>query len=403
MLTQAAIEKAKAKVTRYEMPDGLVPGLALVVHPTGRKTWALRYRPKGGKQAKLVLGGFPVLGVAEARAAARDALIEVGRGTDPQAEKMRARRDGSGDRDLFETVLDRFLASDGKKGKRRERTAKEWRRLIAKDVMPAWQGKRVQEITRRDARDVLDAVVRRGGGITANRIHTVLTALFNFADGKDIIMVSPMSGLDKPVAEESRDRVLTDGELRDLWLGLGEIEFPVGPFVKFLVLTGCRRSEAADLTWSEIDEKERAWLLPSSRSKNRQEKLTPLSDEAIAVLDSVPTVQGERGYVFTYAGKHGMTCFNAMKRKIDAATGVTNWTLHDLRRTCSSTLHRLGFPPHIVEATIGHRAAIGVAAVYNRHQYNSEKRTALDAWARFVVDNAEGKSADVIPFGGKRG
>src|SRR5262245_5460993 len=105
----------KATGARVEAPDGLIPGLSLVAHPTGRKVWALRYRPKGGKLVKLTLGAFPVLGVAEAREAAREALIEVGHGQDPHKAKMLTKREGA-DRDQFEVVLDRFLAAPGKKG-----------------------------------------------------------------------------------------------------------------------------------------------------------------------------------------------------------------------------------------------------------------------------------------------
>jgi integrase len=246
-------------------------------------------------------------------------------------------------------------------------------------------------------------MIARGAGITANRVHTALNALFHFANRKDIIESSPMAGVEKPVAEESRDRVLDDRELAKLWNELDKVPAPVAPFVRFLTLTGARRSEVADLTWSEIDTAKAEWLLPASRSKNRQEKLLPLSPEALTVLATIP--HGSEGdHVFSYSGgKRGLTQFNMMKRKLDDAVGVTGWTLHDLRRTASTTMHRLGFQPHVVEATLGHRHSVGVAKTYNRWEFFPEKKMALDAWARFIVDNAGEKKSNVIALASGRG
>src|SRR5262245_54580469 len=196
MLTQKDVERIKPPKDkdRIEEPDGLVPGLAFVTFKSGKKSWCIRYRDADGRLVKLTLGRFPVLGLQEAREKAREALLAVGRGVDPHKDKMAAKRLRiEADSDLFPKVFDRFLAAPGKKGKRRERTITEWRRLIEKDVLfdehkqPRWKEKRIQDITRRNVRDVLEAVEARGGGITANRVYSALLALFNFAVAKDIV------------------------------------------------------------------------------------------------------------------------------------------------------------------------------------------------------------------------
>jgi integrase len=413
MLTQKAVERLRSGDKRIERPAGLVPGLYLVVQPSGAKSWCVRYRSASGKPVKLTLGRFPVLSLQDARERARAALLEVGRGADPHKEKVasraaakRARAEGEPvDRDLFPVVLDRFLAAPTKKRKepRRARTVNEWRRMLDKDVTPRWRDKRVTEITKFDVRDALEAIETRGGRLTVNRVYSALLALFNFAVRKDIITASPMIGLEKPMAEESRDRVLTDSELKGLWLGLDEIPYPLGPFTKVLLLTGARRDEIASMTWTEIDKEARAWLLPAARSKNRKEKLVPLSEAAVAVINSITPIASDAGYVFTVTGNHPFNTFNAGKRKLDQVTGVSNWTFHDLRRTCASTLQRLRFQPVVCEAVLGHRTATGVAAVYQRHDYADEKRAALDAWARFLIDNAEGKKMNnVVDLAGRR-
>src|SRR5262245_46079968 len=130
MLTQKAAETLKSKGgKRIEKPAGLIPGLYLVVQPSGAKSWALRYRANG-QPTKLTLGSFPTITLAEARKRAGQALLDVKDDKDPHREKLQARRDGGLDRDVFEVVLDKFLAADGKRGPRRDRTIEEWRRLI---------------------------------------------------------------------------------------------------------------------------------------------------------------------------------------------------------------------------------------------------------------------------------
>lgn len=412
--TQAAAERLKADAERYERRDGTVPGLALVVWPSGKKSWVLRYRPSGSKKVvKHTLGKFPEpLNLKEARRKAGVILADVGEGQNPHKAKMLAKRDGP-DRDLFEKVFERFLTAPTKKGQdRRERTISEWRRMIGKDVLPEWSDKRVQDITADDCDKVLERIVERGGRITANRVHTALKAAFNFAVSKRYIASSPMAGVAKPTSEQSRARVLTDDEIKTLWTGLAKLDSewrerrsektkagqptrkrfsPAAPFVRFLLLTGCRRDEAANIVWDEVQD--HAWHLPTDRNKSRVERITPLSDEAMAALESVPKIDGDKGYVFTADGQRGMTCMNSLKRNVDKATGLTDWTLHDLRRTCSTTLHRLGFPPHVCEAVLGHRFAVGVAATYNRWQYYPEKKMALDVWATFCTSGFEAAKA----------
>jgi integrase len=164
-----------------------------------------------------------------------------------------------------------------------------------------------------------------------------------------------------------------------------------------LILIGQRRSEIAEMRWSEIDFGAKLWSLPKERSKNGQAHSVPLSAQAIEILQGLPRVSGNLGYVFTTNGHTPVSGFAKAKQRLDAKLpqGMLDWTLHDLRRTFASGAARLGIAVHIVEAVLNHKSGTikGVAAVYNRYSYDMEKRVCLEAWSRFVEALVTGETA----------
>jgi integrase len=161
--------------------------------------------------------------------------------------------------------------------------------------------------------------------------------------------------------------------------------YPFGHVIKLLVLTGQRRSEVAEMRWSEIDLERRVWTIPSSRSKNGHAHEVPLSAAAINVIGSVPRFLNS-GYVFTTTGQAAISGFGRAKNRFEEVLGIENWRMHDLRRTAASGMARLGVGPHVIEKVLNHKTGIisGVAAVYNRYAYENEKREALERWAMHI-------------------
>ncbi|TXM65881.1 site-specific integrase [Methylobacterium sp. WL12] len=261
----------------------------------------------------------------------------------------------------------------------------------------------MSEVSRRDAIALTDALTDAGMGVGANRVFSAARALFNFALEREIIETTPFLRLKPPLAETSRDRVLTDAEVRLVWLAADRIGYPFGPFVQLLLLTAQRRDEVARMTLSEIGEGD-LWLLPAPRTKNSREHLVPLSPVARSILDGLPRISGRPGYVLTTDGTTAASNFAKNKAKLDgamlsiaradaAAAGrdpdgveLKPWRLHDLRRTASTGMAKGGVPIHVVEAVLNHASGTvsGVAAIYNRYQYLAEKRTALESWAGHV-------------------
>jgi integrase len=387
-LTNLHILNAKPGLTRREMPDGKIGGLYLVVQPSGAKSWALRYRVSG-RPTKLTLGAFPAIDLSSARALAQRATGEIAQGGDPAARKKTERAAAKAARaevdDLVEKVVDDFIKLYAA---RHTRDWKETARLLKKDVVPTWRGKRLADIEKKHVVKLLDVIVERGAPIGANRTFAQLRKMCSWAVSRGIIDRSPCEGVKPPSAEIERDRVLTHDELALIWRATAELTYPYDKIIRLLVLTGQRRDEVAGLRWSEVDLDDRTWTLPKERSKNRREHVIPLTPPAMELLSSLPRIDGSP---FAFGGgRAAPSAFSKAKSRLDATVArlnggdpISHWTFHDLRRTVATRMAELQIAPHVVEAVLNHQSGVirGVAAIYNRYSYLAEKRAALEAWA----------------------
>jgi integrase len=195
--------------------------------------------------------------------------------------------------------------------------------------------------------------------------------------------------------ERARARILTDDELRAIWKAAEAAGGPYGAFVKFLLLTGARRTEAARMTGSEISGAD--WTLPAARNKVKVDLIRPLSAAAQATIAQLPRI-GRQGFVFTNGGDRPIRNFSKSKRRLDRAAGVTGWTLHDLRRTARSLMSRAGVLNDHAERCLGHVMG-GVRGTYDRHEYLEEKRRAFEALAA-QIERIVNPQQNVVPLRG---
>ncbi|WP_373486913.1 tyrosine-type recombinase/integrase [Blastomonas sp.] len=411
-LTTKAIEAAKPDTNRREIPDPALSGLYLVIQPSGVKSWALRYR-YAGKPKKLTLGRWPVVGLADARAAASEAIEAVDHGNDPSAAKKRTKAARIAvqlsERDKIKTLMEQF-------GKRHLSTLKSGetvKRELNRHVVAIWGERDIHDIAKRDVIDLLDGIADSGRVVTANRVRAYLNKFLSWCVERDIIDQSPAMGV-KPVAKEkSRDRVLTDDETRWFWQACTREGQPWGHLGKMLLLTGQRLGEVVNMTDREASGD--LWHLTADRTKNGRAHDVPLSEAAQDVLAAVERVKGDTGYVFTTSGESALQGYHKgrnhiAKRMAEIASDergesveIPHWTFHDLRRTAATGMARMGIPVRVTEAVLNHVSgtAGGIVSVYQRHDYADEKRDALDAWARFVSDLVEGRADNVVRIGGR--
>lgn len=407
-LTARTVEALKPDAVRREIPDGGMTGLFLIVQPTGVKSWAYRYRsPATGKPAKITLGRYPAVTLGDAREAAGEALRKVHKAIDPADDRRAAKQSAADKADTVDALLDAFLARHIRPHYK-ERSLKEAERLIEKEIRPAWRGRKIQTITRRDVIALLDRVKDKGAAVTANRVLSLVRLFFNFLIGRAILDVSPVQGVKAPTVERTRDRILSDDEVKLLWRASGATGYPFGAAARLLLLTGQRREEVGAMRWSELrlHGDDPVWTLPAARTKNGNEHVVPLSAAAVDILRDLPRIDGS-DFVFTTTGRTHASGYSRAKIFLDnamkAAAGedaepLLEWRFHDLRRTAASGMARLAQPVHIVEAVLNHRSGTisGVAAIYNRFDYRDEKRRALEAWARFVLDLADDWPAENV-------
>jgi integrase len=435
-LTAKRIETVQATSSRQEIPDGLLVGLYLVVQPSGARSFAVRYR-YAGQPRKLTLGAFPAINLETARTLGAKALRAAAEGRDPATEKQSAKGDAKrqaaeeirGKRDLFENVARDFIERHAMKSNR-ETTWRETARILGfkpdpdnagkllvvepqkgkpPTVLQLWNGRKVQDITKRDVITLLDTV-RDRAPVMANRNLAAVRKLFNWCLARDVIQISPCTLIEPPAPERSRDRILSDDELRLVWNAAGKDPSPFGPLVKLLMLTGQRLGEVGGLRWDELDLKNKLWTLPAERVKNGERHEVPLSDAAIEIFTALPRVKTTKGFVFTTTRDAAVSGFSRAKDRLDAAVKASltkgakppeHWTFHDLRRTMASGMARLGIQLPVIEKVLNHTSGTfrGVVGVYQRHSFAEEKRQALDAWASFVQSTVSGKQpANVIPL-----
>ena len=416
-LTTKAVDAAKPDTDkRREVADAALPGLYLVIQPSGAKSWALRYR-FGGKPVKLTLGRWPVMGLAEARAAASEALDKIDHGKNPSAEKKATKaaklEAQLSDRDKIKTLIGQF----DKRHLSSLKSGRVVRRELDRHVVTEWGERDIHEITKRDVIDLLDGIADSGRVVTANRVRAYLNKFLNWAVERDILPMNPATGV-KPVAKEaSRDRVLSDDEIRWLWQACEAEGFPWGPFGKVLLLTGQRLGEVAQITDQEI--RGDLWHLSAERTKNGRAHDVPLSEPARDVLAGVDRIKDKDGlvrFVFTTTGASPVSGFFKARAHLHSAMAkvaaeergeaveIPRWTFHDLRRTAATGMARLGIPVRVTEAVLNHVSGTGggIVGVYQRHDYADEKRQALEAWGRFAMALIEGKADNVVRLEGAR-
>jgi len=339
-----------------------------------------------GRPRRMSIGQYPGMSLAMAREAHAKAMQDVQRGIDPGRKYLEAKAERMA-APTISKMLDEFWQIELKDKK----SGIETRRLLRKDVAPRWGDRKVADLKRRDIVLMIDAI-RDRAPITANRVLGALTRFFNFAAERGIIDDSPCLRIRKP-KETGRARVLTDEEIKMLWKALEVKNKMIDMYVvsklamKMILLTGQRPGEVCGMTWDELNDG--FWNIPAARMKGNADHRVPLNSMALEVIEQARPYSGDSRYVFRSSHKDDspMTA-HALSRalvrhwqEMGYKEDAERFTPHDLRRSLRTRLAALGIQDVIAERVLGHKLQ-GVLAVYNRYDYDQEKRQALDMWER---------------------
>jgi integrase len=347
--------------------DDRCPGLRVAVFPSGQRSWQFIYG-HGGRARWLTLGSATLIPVAEARKLAAAAALAVAQGRDPQAEKRGERRAGT-----FGELCELYLETHAK---RRNRSWRQGDRLIRANALPSLGRKKANSITRGDVRLVLARLDDRPA--TANQTLAAISAVFSWAIGEEVggVAANPCARIARHEAR-SRERVLADGELRSIWH-----EFD--PALKLILLTGqrpgevfsMRRQDIVDGFWHLSGQPTEDGSWPGT--KNSRDHRVWLSEPALGLVEAHLADRLRRRS-------------EERLRKLWTRLGIEKVRPHDLRRTCLTTITRLGFSRDAMDRISNHRGG-GVRDTYDRYGYENEDRAIMAAVARHIVSIVEGRT-----------
>jgi integrase len=411
--------------------DTACPGLGVRMTVKGTRTFIAQWTdPVTRRKVREPLGLWGNLTIEQAREAARVRLGAVAKGIDPKAERLRRRAEAERERTesalTFNALIEEWKALH--LAHRRPRYAAEAERAI-RSGLPRLLKRPAAHISRADAVNALDQIVKAGKAATAGRTMAYARACFAWGKRRGKVPENPFAELPISAGATERERTLSDTEIREVWAAVDKLGYPFGPFYKLMILTLQRREEVAGMRWSEIADDMTRWELPGQRMKNGKPHVVHLSEAARCVLRSIQRVDG-CDLVFTTTayraarpnaaskGKRKIeprpiSGFSQGKRYLDAAiakvraeaatklaqkpAAMAAWRVHDLRRTGVTTLAALGFDSIVVDKLLAHQPGKlrGVAGVYQRHDFARERAQALDAWAAHVAGAA---TDNVIPM-----
>ena len=263
-------------------------------------------------------------------------------------------------------------------------------------VFPTFGPRPIDSITRSDIVRLLDQIEDENGPVMANEVLGNISRVFDWHATRSDTFRSPVvKGMNRAGAQ-ARSRILSDEELRAVWRAFGEYQHPFGALLRFILLTATRRNEALYATRAEIVGAE--WTIPAARYKTKIDHVIPLSQAAQSALSHMGVPGEAGGWLFSANGRQVIGSHSRHKAAIDQASGVTNWVIHDLRRTARSLMSRAGVQADHAERCLGHVIG-GVRGVYDRHEYLEEKRLAFESLAS-LVDRIVDPQANVVPLRG---
>ena len=389
MLTTLKIKTAKPAERAYKLADA--DGLFLLVQPNGSKLWRYKFRLQGveGLQA---LGAFPEVGLAEARAAHAASMQLVASGVNPVRARQ-SERESKGlatmgrDKGSFEALYADWDAATSVG--LRAGTVDQRRREIEKDLMPMFRGRPVASITRLELTSTLKAVEARAPEVARN-LRNHLWGIFEHAIDSGLIAdnpVPPVRVLRK--RNQQNHPALDPSQLGAFMRSLDETESlsqQTRIAMRLLVLTACRKNEVVCGRWSEIDLDAAEWEIPAERMKAGRAHWVPLSRQSMHWLRELRTIVPEESdLLFPNRVDPSRPMADRSLNAVMERLGLSGkGTPHGMRAAFSTYFNATGANVDVIEHCLAHTPANRVRAAYNRHKYQDERRTMLQAWADFL-------------------
>ena len=388
-LNETAVRKLPLPASGYTLfRDDELTGFAVRVTAGGAKSFVLGYTVDG-RERRSTIGKYPAWSATAARQRVKELRQQIDRGIDPLEEKTRRR-----DAPTFGDMARQYMDDEG--GNKKSASALDG--MLKRNILPVWGSRKAEDIRRRDVRALVKAKAR-SAPIAANRILQLVRALFNWGIQEELVENNPCHKVKPPAEENSRERVLTPDEIATVWLGLNEAALTptLAAVLKFTLTTVQRPGECARLEWTEIDGD--WWTIPGDKAKNGKSHRVPLTPLALEIIESQPK---RNRWVFPsrYLKLDRPTATGAISTAVhlNEDFGIPHWTPHDLRRSATTHIAKLGVTNFVVGRILNHSEK-SVTKTCNRYDYDSEKRAALEKWDRrlraIIGEPAESKVVEI--------
>jgi integrase len=324
--------------------DEKVKGFGCRVTSAGARSFILNYSTDSGRERRLTIGSFPDWSVAAARMEAKRLKREIDQGFDPLAEKQ-AIRSAPSVADLCERFIEERLPA------LREKTRVNYRGEIANNILPAMKHHKVAEVSYVDIDALHRKLTREGKVYLANRVLSLLSAMFSEAMRWKWCKVNPCQGVRRN-HEDPRERYLTPDELVRLTEALAkDRDAQAATIVRLLLLTGARRGEVLSASWSQFNLELGVWTKPAHTTKQKKDHVTPLSAPARQLLQELRAAAPADA---THLFRGGRQRLDKSWPRICRTAGLENFRVHDLRHSYASFLASGGHSLPLIGALLGH-------------------------------------------------
>ena len=410
-LTDLFIKRIKPPVERGkqdEYYDGIngISGFGVRVGVSGKKMFFFTCRIDK-KQKRFTIGRYGEdWKLAEAREEAKRLRKLANKGINPR-DVVQAERSEQSNQIKFKELAKQYIELYAKKKK------KTWKEDESKlnNYFQDWNNRTAESITTDDILDKLIEIKnlalestegrQKGGEFAANRNRALILVLFKWAKENRKIKENPCSNPREIPKNSEKDRkrkrTLNDDEIISFWNACGVMGYPFGCLFQLMLVIGRREGTVAGIKWADIDFNKSEWLIYWGDDKSGEPQRVALPKMAMTILEHISKSYRikDSEYVFTTTGLKPVSGFSYAKKTLDKLSDITQWVLHDLRRTCRTLLPRVGIDRDIAKLTIGHRVE-GIDAVYDQYSYYDERKLALSKYAGLLDRIIKGESAKVV-------
>ncbi|EMJ7520853.1 integrase [Providencia rettgeri] len=401
-LTDTEIKAAKPQDKDYQLYDG--DGLTLLIKSSGSKLWQFRYyRPYTKQRTKQSFGAYPAVTLSDARKLRAESRSLLAKDIDPQEyQKDQIRNSQEAKTNTFQLVAERWW--EVKKSTVTEDYGNDIWRSLERDVFPAIGDISVTDIKAHILVQAIQPVQARGALETVRRLCQRINEVMIYAQNTGLIDAVPSINIGKAFEKPKKKNMpsIPPDQLPKLMQTMRTASISLSTRCLFMwqLLTISRPAEAAEARWDEINFETKEWKIPAARMKMNREHTVPLSDAALAILELMKPLSGNREFIFPSRIKptqpmNSQTVNAALKRAGFGGVLVS----HGLRSIASTALNEQGFPPDVIEAALAHVDKNEVRRAYNRSDYLEQRRPMMEWWADFIESADRGS----IIEGGIRG